>query len=209
MRASESLEVYFQTTLSGGYVAIGQDLAVLTRALLVGSTLGSRMRVHSTLTPRHLFLSAPNPTPGLGRDSREALAMDIGEDGSYSPLPPSTSRLRPMTSGDVEVFEDHPRARWFVRRLCGAATILFWIAVVLGVVAGINYKNAIDSGAHAQLVRQLLYVSSRLASGLYRESSVSLTQTRYGSDALALILFVGIALGTAWAYFKIPRVPGS
>ena len=43
MRASESLEVYFQTTLSGGYVAISQDLAVLTRALLVGSTLGSRV----------------------------------------------------------------------------------------------------------------------------------------------------------------------
>ena len=50
-RISEGLETYFQTTYSGGFLSIGQDLMQLFRALLVSSTLGGNMLALHKLTP--------------------------------------------------------------------------------------------------------------------------------------------------------------
>ena len=49
---SESLETYFQASYSAGFLSISQDLAALTRSLLVASTLGGEMLTLHKLTPR-------------------------------------------------------------------------------------------------------------------------------------------------------------
>ena len=49
---SNGLETYFQATYSDGFITIGQDLTVLTRSLLVASTLGGDMLARYELKPQ-------------------------------------------------------------------------------------------------------------------------------------------------------------
>ncbi|KAI0753149.1 hypothetical protein C8Q80DRAFT_496442 [Daedaleopsis nitida] len=166
-RANLSLETYFQTTLNNGFISIGQDIVALTRALLVHATYGSDMLHHS--------------------HCKSLDQAGVESDGGQVPLTmqgaePSGFQLLII---DGPGREDHPRTRFWIRRGCGAATILFLVSLILGIISGADYQNAVKSGAHAQLVQQL----------------------RYGSTALALFLLVGLGLGAAWACFAMPRVP--
>ncbi|KAH9924984.1 uncharacterized protein BXZ73DRAFT_103361 [Epithele typhae] len=182
LRGNVNLQVYLQTTLAGGFISIGQDLLNLVRSLLVGSTMGSDMiRLHSTLTPAH----AATKTSDLDLENT-SLRDNSG--------PSSSSH---------EVYEDHPRMRMWLRRACGQASIIFLVAVILGIIAGVDYKGAIDSGAHAMLVRAMMQVSlssiciSRFLRSIYR----------YGSAGIGLGLFFLLAGVSVWALFYVPRVP--
>ncbi|RPD57703.1 hypothetical protein L226DRAFT_573590 [Lentinus tigrinus ALCF2SS1-7] len=156
-RNSESLETYLQTTLAGGFISIGIDLMQLTRALLVNATKGSDM----------LVVEVKSKMPDDGSDTSLS-SSEVAKEGFAG-------------------LEDHPQTRARIRRVMLAASILFWAAIIMGIVAGVDYQNALHSRAHADLVRQLWYAST----------------------ALGLILLSGLAVGAIWACSGIPRVPRS
>ncbi|KAI0682134.1 hypothetical protein C8T65DRAFT_597483, partial [Cerioporus squamosus] len=166
-RTNESLETYLQTTLAGGFISLGIDLLQLTRALLVNATKGTEVLVNEAKANK-------NGKP----DSLEVR-------GSEASLP-TDSEVGFAVEGFAGL-EDLPHVRAQIRRVGLAATILFWVTIILGIVAGVDYQSALHSGAHAELARQLWYVST----------------------VLGLLLIIGIAMGTVWACSTIPRVPRS
>lgn len=88
----------------------------------------------------------------------EVLVMEAKENKTKKP------DFDPDTSVTVEVYtadlEDHPHMRALIRRMMLSTAILFWTTIIMGIVAGVDYQNAIHSGAHADLVRQLWYKCS-------------------------------------------------
>ena len=136
---SEGLETYFQATYSAGFISIGQDLTMLTRSLLVASTLGGDMLALHKLTPQI-------STTGSALENQEPLTAR-----PWGYLDMSTG----PTKQDNWGIADYPQTRSHIRRICTVASITFWVAVIFSTVAGGDYQNAVDSGAHAGLVRNL------------------------------------------------------
>ena len=137
MRTSEGLQIYMQSSLAaGGFLSHANSVASLARTLLVSSTIGTLMRPHVNLTPRHFGKLAP------GSPSTVELRTTMGEDWSRD-------------GNSEEVFEDYPSARRIVRCLCGLATVLFFGAILAAIAGGTAYKTAIESGGQAALVRLL------------------------------------------------------
>ncbi|KAI0326337.1 hypothetical protein GY45DRAFT_1259180 [Cubamyces sp. BRFM 1775] len=163
-RVSPSLEQYFQATFGGGFISIGQDVTNLFRALLVSTTF-------STAGPE-----AQSSSPARSAGSSVA--------GSSGDVRPSPGRHR----GDEEqgkAQKDQPELRKWIRGCFGIMAILFLAAVALGIIAGVDFKSAMQSGANADLVRQ----------------------TRYASAGIT-VAFVGCLLGiAAYVLVAVPRVP--
>ncbi|KAI1791182.1 hypothetical protein LXA43DRAFT_889645 [Ganoderma leucocontextum] len=169
-RASEGLETYFQTTYSGGFTSIGQDLMQLLRALLVSSTLGGDMVALHKLTPPHVPLTA------------RALEED-DSDGVHKVHAGVGIGSEDAATGCGLV--DQPELRQTIRQWCGVAGLLSLAGVIMSIVAGSNYQNAVNNGSHASLVRSLWYAA----------------------DTLGVFLQVGMASVAVFAYFRLPRVP--
>ncbi|KAM5543027.1 hypothetical protein V8D89_003411 [Ganoderma adspersum] len=187
-RISEGLETYFQTTYSGGFLSIGQDLMQLFRALLVSSTLGGNMVALHDLTPPLVWEAqtkarhADNEDVPLtaGPSDRDDDDGDSGFRSGWPKAPASAS----MTSVGAEL-EDQPELRKSIRAWFAIPGLLSLAVAVMGIVAGSNYRGALDNGAHASLVRSLWYAC----------------------DTVGAVLMVGIAATAALVFVKLPRVP--
>ena len=118
---------------------MGQDIVMLTRSVLVNATMGTNMLPGSK--------SSPSNT-GTNTD----IALNARVDGSYNTLP--------STIVDAEERDDHPRMRFWIRRSCDAVSLLYLLPIILGIIAGIDYKDAINTGKNAALVQQLRYVAA-------------------------------------------------
>ncbi len=144
-RASEGLETYFQTTYSGGFTSIGGDLMNLLRALLVSSTLGGDMLALHNLTPPHVWKAQ-------ARDKADKAEVQLvvrgGDDGA------SVGSGVGLAGSGSEELVDQPELRQKIRKWCGLAALLNLAGVIMSIVAGSNYKRAID-GTHGELVRSL------------------------------------------------------
>lgn len=156
-RANEGIETYIQTSLSGGFIAIGQDLVNLFRALLVASTLGGEMLARHKLTPPHVRKAQKRagsqielaPRGPAGKDGKgagdETYEVELGVDRDAASA---------RTTGSVPEFEDQTELRKTFRRWLGITTALFLIAMILSATAGGMYKAAVK-GANGGLVRSL------------------------------------------------------
>ncbi|KAI0645175.1 hypothetical protein C8Q79DRAFT_970224 [Trametes meyenii] len=179
-RGSKGLETYFQTTLNAGFISIGQDVGVLLRALLVSSTFTTPSAPPVGREPSTASPSRPPGRLDLEASDRNEITRSIQEGDSTKHLfPPSTI---PVSS---ETREDQPVLRLRIRNLCGIVAILFLVTVILSIVAGVNYDQALKSGAHADLSRQLMYASTGMAVGL----------------------LIVVACGASYAAMTLPRVP--
>ncbi|PIL33540.1 hypothetical protein GSI_04163 [Ganoderma sinense ZZ0214-1] len=196
-RASEDLETYFQTTYSGGFTSIGQDLMQLFRALLVSSTLGGDMVALHNLTPPLVFRAQTRR-----RDVSEEVPLTAGpsdhdsdSDDGYSASGsgsgfrsgwPKANASASTSMVDVGAqLEDQPELRKTIRAWCAVPGLLSLAVAIMSIVAGSNYRGALDNGSHASLVRSLWYAC----------------------DTLGVVLLVGIAATAVFAYVKLPRVP--
>ncbi|KAI0669624.1 hypothetical protein C8Q78DRAFT_189491 [Trametes maxima] len=178
-RGSEGLETYFQTTLSAGFISIGQDISVLLRALLVSSTFTTPSAPAVTREPPAATSSRPPGGAEMEASDRDGTTRSIQEGDSTKHLfPPSAITVS-------ETREDQPALRLQIRNICGVVAILFLVTVILSIVAGVDYNQALKSGAHAELSRQLMYASTGLAVGL----------------------LIMVACGASYAVMALPRVP--
>ncbi|KAI0663964.1 hypothetical protein C8Q70DRAFT_905702 [Cubamyces menziesii] len=156
-RVSPTLEQYFQATFGGGFISIGQDVTNLFRALLVSTTF---------------------PTAG----SEAASPPSAHSAGTSQGKAPSSQQLVCVAQ---EAHEDQPVLRKHIRTCFGIMSILFLAAVALGIVAGVDFKSALQSGANSDLVRQ----------------------TRYASAGIT-VAFLACLLGiTVYVLVAVPRVP--
>ncbi|KAI9062427.1 hypothetical protein FKP32DRAFT_1593586 [Trametes sanguinea] len=187
LRASHGLEIYLQVAINAGFITIGQDTLALLRALLVDATFGT-------------------PSTSSGPDaSRTALALeavpetDVASGSNAEMRGPSSS----TTGGrsDVErgkpvpvvsdrpsledVRTDLPQARERIRAICGLASLVFLAVVIMSIIAGVDYRKAVDSGEDASQVQVL----------------------RYASSGIVLFLLVCMICGALYAMAKTPRVP--
>ena len=137
-RISGSLETYFQTTLQGGFITMGQDLTNLTRALLVHATMGSE----KTSSPSEVLQADGQ---GKQTDSTEAIALATRK----------SAQVEVIESGTV--MEDLPHMRARTRKAALVIQLSFWAATILSIVAGVDWQNTIKNGRNAQLVQQLRY----------------------------------------------------
>lgn len=128
---------WMQTTFGAGYISIGQDLVMILRAWLVHSTKG---RTKGQL-------------PEFSIDTEMASTHS-----EYQPLTASRPQFQSQ-SGSTMVFSgevyDDPNKRFWYRRVCGAATIAFWVVAILALVAGAVYTQAETKTSQAQLTQQL------------------------------------------------------
>ncbi|KAI1791183.1 hypothetical protein LXA43DRAFT_444770 [Ganoderma leucocontextum] len=177
-RASEGLETYFQTTYSGGFTSIGGDLMNLLRALLVSSTLGGDMVARHKLTPPHVWKAQAR---GEVDKAEVQLVVRTPEDDDGDGV-----RMVDVDSVAGSELVDQPELRQTIRRWCGLASLLSLTGVIMSIVAGSNYKNAVDNGgSYAALVRSLWYASA----------------------VLGVVLLIGMALVALFVLLKMPRVP--
>ncbi|KAI1791184.1 hypothetical protein LXA43DRAFT_1094786 [Ganoderma leucocontextum] len=181
-RASPGLETYLQATYGGGFIAIGQDLANLLRALLVASTLGGDMIARHKLTPYHVRKAkAQTESDIIELTARGASAekLDEGRDDSEIDVDGGD----PATGNEIV---DQAQLRQRIRKWCVVAMILFQLGAVLSATAGGMYKNALN-GRDGTLVRSLWYAST----------------------VVGVVLLVSMALTALCACYKLPRVPRS
>lgn len=191
-RASVGIETYFQTSYSGGFIAIGQDLVNLLRALLVASTLGGDMVARHKLTPPHVRKAhkltgselelAPRATGKTGGEGVYAMEVEVGVGADTERDAASATSTTARTGGPE--FADQTKLRQTIRKWLGVASLLFLTAVIVSAVGGGNYKNAVK-GHDGALVRSLWYVSTALGIGL----------------------LVAAAVTALFACYKLPRVP--
>ncbi|KAJ8473866.1 hypothetical protein ONZ51_g7590 [Trametes cubensis] len=182
-RVSPTLEQYFQATFGGGFISIGQDVTNLFRALLVsttfptaGSEAASPPSAHSAGTSVAMQASSA----GSSVDARQSTAPYGGDEEQGKA--PSSQQLVCVAQ---EAHEDQPVLRKHIRTCFGIMSILFLAAVALGIVAGVDFKSALQSGANSDLVRQ----------------------TRYASAGIT-VAFLACLLGiTVYVLVAVPRVP--
>ncbi|KAM5543025.1 hypothetical protein V8D89_003409 [Ganoderma adspersum] len=170
-RANEGLETYLQTTYSGGFTSIGGDLMNLLRALLVSSTLGGDMVALHNLTPPHVWKAQEQDKANKSDVQLVVRASEDDEEGDGG-------------AGAGSKLVDQPELRQKIRLWCGLASLLSLAGVIMSIVAGSNYKNAIN-GSNGDLVRSLWYAST----------------------ALGVALLLGMAVTAVFALLKMPRVP--
>ncbi|KAH9889389.1 hypothetical protein C8Q73DRAFT_654057, partial [Cubamyces lactineus] len=172
-RVSPTLEQYFQATFGGGFISIAQDVTNLFRSLLVSTTF-------PTAGPE----TASPPSPPSGHSAGTSMAMQAASEGSSMDARSSAARYE----GDEEqgkASKDQPELRMRIRTCFGIMSILFLGAVALGIVAGIDFKSAMQSGANADLVRQARYASAGIT-----------------------VAFLGCLMGIAiYVLVAVPRVP--
>ncbi|KAJ2977995.1 hypothetical protein NUW54_g11349 [Trametes sanguinea] len=89
---------------------------------------------------------------------------------------------RPSLEG---VRTDLPQARERIRSICGLASLVFLAVVIMSIIAGVDYRKAVDSGEDASQVQVL----------------------RYASSGIVLFLLVCMICGALYAMAKTPRVP--
>ena len=162
-RASEGLETYFQTTYSGGFISIGQDLFQLLRALLVSSTLGGEMVALHPLTPPHVWNEQMRRRHQRRPDNEEVpLTARPTEDDDAASYPgvhkanAGSSQLSLEGAGCG--LEDQPELRKSIRTWFAVPGLTALAVAIMSIVAGANYRGALDNGTHASLVRSLWYV---------------------------------------------------
>ncbi|KAI0645174.1 hypothetical protein C8Q79DRAFT_756659 [Trametes meyenii] len=174
-RQSAALQAYLQTSLGGGFITLGQDITALLRALLVNATFAAPSSGRD-VSPggSTVALSAIRPQGGID------MFVDPQDASAAKPAPPAL--LSRFALGGWQ--EDQPRRRLWIRRVFGTAFVLFLVAITLGIVVSVDYKQAIRTGAHATLVQQL----------------------RYASAALAYLLIHGLTLAALYGALCIPRV---
>ena len=177
---------------------------LLARALLVGATLGSDMQPHFKLTPRHFRQSSSSPTQMQEEEEHRPLTPGAAALGR---VPSSAATSMTELGGEGCFYEDHPRMRAMIRRVCGFSTLVFWAAVIMGIVAGIDYQKAIDSGAHAALVRHLWCVDLHEHGVGKADDLPAGSNIRVASTAVTLVLLVGLIFGVLYASYVVPRVP--
>ncbi|TBU36201.1 hypothetical protein BD309DRAFT_878762, partial [Dichomitus squalens] len=114
-RMSKGLETYLQVTYAGGFIIIGQDLANVTRSLLVAYTLGGDMLAKHKLTPQI---------------SKGGSSFEMQE--PFATLP--GGHLDTVGQGDPAI-ADHPRARYWIRQMSGIWALLFLVIIVLSAIA--------------------------------------------------------------------------
>ena len=160
-RANEGIETYIQTSLSGGFLAIGQDLVNLFRALLVASTLGGEMLARHKLTPPHVRKAQKQAQKRTGSQIELAPRAPAGKDGKGAgdetyevELGVDRDAASARTTASVPEFEDQTELRKTFRRWLGITTALFLIAMILSATAGGMYKAAVK-GSNGGLVRSL------------------------------------------------------
>ncbi|PIL33535.1 hypothetical protein GSI_04158 [Ganoderma sinense ZZ0214-1] len=187
VRASVGIDVYLQTVYSGAFIAVGQDLANLLRALLVSSTLGGDMVALHKLTPSHVRKAQKVQTLAQKRMDREvALAqfyVTKGQEGEAYDVDDGASSTS-GTAVSAPEFQDQTGLRKKIRVWFGVAGLMFILATIVSAMSGGNFSSAVAGGS-GDLVRLLWYVST----------------------ALALVLLVAIALTAVFALKKLPRVP--
>ena len=156
--ASKGLETYFQTSYSGGFISIGQDLVNLFRALLVASTLGGDMVAAHKLTPPHVrkALSKSKSETGSAIELAPRAPGSAGEGGGGGGV--YEVSLGASEAGPESKFEDQTELRQRLRNWLGVASLLFLLAVIVSAIAGGNYRKAVD-GSNATLVRSLWCVT--------------------------------------------------
>ena len=156
LRANIGLEVYLQTMLAGGFISMGSDLIGMVRSLLVGTTIGTRMRPHIKLTPQH-FHRAGAAAPSTTDASSDAIVLKDAQVTEREAARGEGVGDGEGSEGVVEVVEveDYPEMRARIRSICGIGQLLFLVAVILGIIAGVDYQSAAKSGEHAELVRRL------------------------------------------------------
>ena len=225
-RANEGIETYIQTSLSGGFIAIGQDLVNLFRALLVASTLGGEMLARHKLTPPHVRKAqkeaqkrggsqielAPRAAPAGKEGDLEGdgtYEVDLGADRDAASARTAASSRTTATSGPE--FEDQTALRKKFRMWLGITTGFFLIAMIVSASAGGMYKTAVK-GSNGGLVRSLWWVHSPATRGwdagarrgwLTDEPCCS----RYLSTGLGIALLWTAAITAYVVSKKYPRVP--
>ena len=141
-RASEGLEAYFQMFYSVGFVAVGQDLVNLLRALLISSTLGGDMVARHTLTPPHIRKAVVETRAGSVVEVASCAPVDKDE---VCEAEMETNEAASSAGPEVE-FEDQAKLRKTMRRWFTVLSLLFLLTIAVSAAAGGNYKQAVNSG---------------------------------------------------------------
>lgn len=63
-----------------------------------------------------------------------------------------------LTKYNSPTDEDLPRQRFLYRRIFGISTVLSWVPVILGIVAGSNYPSAEKNASKASTIQTLRFV---------------------------------------------------
>ena len=119
-QVADGLIEYLQTTVAMGFVALSKDLAAMMRAVLVNGTYGSDM------------LKAQTEKVQEKEDLEHGGALTSSSKSMFSGKY-SFSMHSTFSAFDTEI-PDHPRTRFWIRRIHDMTQILFIAAMVTGFI---------------------------------------------------------------------------
>ena len=141
IRTNVIVLIALQMNYCEGFMEIGLNLTDLTRSLLVASTLGDEMRARYERTAKTSKIRI------CGRSNRNQEPRAILFGGA-----PDVGRSSQQGAWGVA---DHPRIRYWVRRVCCLSKILFFLIAVLSTGAGCVYVFSVESSVYGVLVRSI------------------------------------------------------
>lgn len=119
-KIAEGLFEYMQTTIAMGFVALSQDLAAMMRAVLVNGTYGSDM------------VNAQGEKVQEKEDVERSGTLTSSSKSMFSSNY-NFSLNSTFSAFDMEI-PDHPRTRFWIRRIHDMTQILFLAAMITGFI---------------------------------------------------------------------------
>ncbi|EDR11608.1 uncharacterized protein LACBIDRAFT_313996 [Laccaria bicolor S238N-H82] len=169
-KAAEGLVEYLQTTIAMGFVALSQDLAGMMRAVLVNGTYGSDMLNAQTEKVQEKEHLEHGGTLTSSSKSMFSSNYNFSVNSNFSAF-------------DMEI-PDHPRTRFWIRRIHDMTQILFVAAMATGFMG-----------------------NSRIVSQRHDPTQTTINQAlRYTSTAVTVFELFVISGMCIWAYYRMGRV---
>ncbi|KAI0326336.1 hypothetical protein GY45DRAFT_1329055 [Cubamyces sp. BRFM 1775] len=191
-RESAGLQTYFQATFGVGYITMSQDLTNLFRALLVDTTFA---RAASGAGDTASTRSHPSiPLVAMRSDGSAAVAPGgpgsvQGDDLENCLNMKYNAWKQFLTKGSSAwqdaAREDQPRLRKRLRHIFGLGSLVYLTAIVMNVVASIEYRHTVPSGSNSSTIQVL----------------------RGASAGIAFVLIGILTCAATYAIIALPRVP--
>ncbi|KAL0956338.1 hypothetical protein HGRIS_002487 [Hohenbuehelia grisea] len=194
------LLTYTQVTFANGFLTIVQDLFKLVRCIMVNASYGT-----------NTAFQAP-AVAGARRAASRPIAPPASKSARLFGTSPATYEeiieMNPISEVIKEgapYIEDHPRRRFWARRFGDAGALLFFAALIPGIVAHAHFGKDLRAGRNADKVMTLRYLSTAVALALVIVVIATVVwanmfMDRVSRPATRLILAISLCMLTVCTY---------
>ncbi|KAL0945507.1 hypothetical protein HGRIS_000991 [Hohenbuehelia grisea] len=161
-RQSSGLLTYLQLSFGMGYLSIAQDVVKLVRCLIVNASFGTKTAFQSPAVQGARGAASKSDAE---RASKPAWSLLASSPASYEEII-EKNPIAEVARAGAPFVEDHPRHRAGARRFGDLGGLVFFAAIIPGVIANSGFGKLLSDESKADQVMSLRYVSTAVAFAL-------------------------------------------